>query len=198
MHPQLQMIAREFEQAQQRLERLATRLPDELWPVRAHPERWSVSECIAHLNLTGSAFLPAVRNALREARSLDRPAPRRYRRDPLGWLLWRTMGPPVRLRVRTAAAFVPTDAATPAELRSAFDRLQAEQIECVREADGLPLQLVRIASPFEARVRYNLFAALTILPRHQHRHLWQAEQVAATQPAGGARGQAGAPSISAE
>ncbi len=23
---------------------------------------------------------------------------------------------------------------------------------------------------------YNLFACLTILPRHQHRHLWQAEQ----------------------
>jgi hypothetical protein len=23
---------------------------------------------------------------------------------------------------------------------------------------------------------YNLFACLTILPRHQHRHFWQAEQ----------------------
>lgn len=179
MHPQLQAVAGEFEQAQRRLERLATRLPDELWPVRAHPERWSVSECVAHLNLTSRAFLPAVGEALREARSLNRPAPRRYHRDPLGWLLWRTVGPPVRLRVKTAAAFVPIDAATPAELRLDFVRLQAEQLECVRQADGLPLQLVKIASPFEARVHYNLFAALTVLPRHQHRHLWQAEQVAA-------------------
>jgi len=26
-------------------------------------------------------------------------------------------------------------------------------------------------------VRYNLYACFTILPRHQHRHLWQAERV---------------------
>jgi len=26
-------------------------------------------------------------------------------------------------------------------------------------------------------VRYNLFACFTILPLHQHRHLWQAERV---------------------
>jgi len=27
-------------------------------------------------------------------------------------------------------------------------------------------------------VRYNVFAALSIMARHQHRHLWQAEQAA--------------------
>jgi hypothetical protein len=26
-------------------------------------------------------------------------------------------------------------------------------------------------------VRYNLYSCFTILPRHQHRHLWQAERV---------------------
>ena len=31
-------------------------------------------------------------------------------------------------------------------------------------------------APIDARARYNLFAALGIVPRHQHRHLWQAEQ----------------------
>jgi hypothetical protein len=58
-----------------------------------------------------------------------------------------------------------------------FSRLQAEQIACVREADGLPLGRVRITSPFDARLKYNLYACFTILPRHQHRHLWQAERV---------------------
>jgi len=46
-----------------------------------------------------------------------------------------------------------------------------------READGLPVDRIRIASPFDARLKYSLYAALTILPRHQHRHLWQAERV---------------------
>ena len=34
-----------------------------------------------------------------------------------------------------------------------------------------------IVSPFDGRLRYNLYSCLTILPAHQHRHLWQAERV---------------------
>ena len=58
-----------------------------------------------------------------------------------------------------------------------FERLQTEQLALAREADGLPIHRVKIASPFNTRFYYNLFSALSILPRHQHRHLWQAEQV---------------------
>src|SRR5256885_15849937 len=58
-----------------------------------------------------------------------------------------------------------------------FDRLQAAQLDCLAQADGLPLSQVRVTSPFNASVRYNLYACFTILPRHQHRHLWQAERV---------------------
>jgi hypothetical protein len=38
---------------------------------------------------------------------------------------------------------------------------------------------VKIGSPFNTRVKYNVFSALSVLPRHQHRHLWQAEQTLA-------------------
>jgi hypothetical protein len=61
-----------------------------------------------------------------------------------------------------------------------FDRWQADQLTCVRHADDLPLSRLWISSPFNRRIRYNVYAGLTILPRHQHRHLWQAEQVWAT------------------
>lgn len=176
MNPQLQALAGEFEQAQGRLYRLSAALPDELWLRRPAPERWSASECVAHLNLTGRAFIPVLRTGLEEARSLGASAPGSYRRDPLGWLLWSGSGPPARLRSRTPAAFVPSSVGAPAELITTFDRLQAEQLACVREADDLPIQKVKIASPFDSRVRYNLYSALGILARHQHRHLWQAEQ----------------------
>jgi hypothetical protein len=59
---------------------------------------------------------------------------------------------------------------------SEFERLQREQLVLAREADSLAIDRVKIASPFNPRFRYNLFSALSILPRHQHRHLWQAEQ----------------------
>ncbi|MHB1298728.1 MAG: VOC family protein [Gemmatimonadaceae bacterium] len=96
MHPQLVSLTSEFQQAQERLDRLAVRLPHEQWSRRPAPERWSVGECVAHLNLTARAFLPLLDVALEQARALGGAAPRRYRHDPLGWLLWLSSGPPAR------------------------------------------------------------------------------------------------------
>src|SRR5690606_6519655 len=122
-----------------------TEVPAALWNTRPGPTSWSVADCVAHLNLTSRAFLPRIRRGVREAREIPGATVRRYRRDPLGWLLWRTMGPPVRFRVRTAAAFVPEIVQDPETLVGEFQALQAEQIECVKEADGLPLNRVYVA-----------------------------------------------------
>jgi hypothetical protein len=75
------------------------------------------------------------------------------------------------------ARFLPSSAVAPSILIEEFDRLQTAQLESVARADGLPLEQVRMTSPLNARVRYNLYSCFTILPRHQHRHLWQAERV---------------------
>jgi hypothetical protein len=176
MHPQLEAIATEFLEALDRLHRLQASVPASAWSERPAPERWSVAECVAHLNLAGAAYLPLLRQGVAEARAVGQPAPERYRRDLAGWLLWRTMGPPARVRTRTISSFVPESSRPAADLVAEFERLQDAQMAELRAADGLPLQRVRVASPFNAKVHYNLFACFGILARHQHRHLWQAEQ----------------------
>lgn len=173
MHPQLETIAAEFRQAQRLLAELA-RAPAAHWSARPAPTAWSAAECIAHLNLTSRAVLPRIRVGLQEARAIVAAPPRRYRRDPLGWLLWRTMAPPVRLRMKAPASFVPVSTAAPEALVAEFEALQRKQLACVEEADCLPITRVRVRSPFDARVRYNLYSCLSILPRHQLRHLVQA------------------------
>src|SRR5260370_33722514 len=92
----------------------------------------------------------------------------------MGWLLWATMGPPVRVRLKTIARFLPSSVAAPELLVQEFDRLQAAPLDCLAQADGLPLSQVRPTAPFNPRGRYNLYACFTILPRPQHPHLWQA------------------------
>lgn len=179
MHAELQDIVDEFASASARLLALQQRLAAEAWARRPAPERWSPGECVAHLNLTSEAFLPLLRSALAEARRDGRPAPARYRRDLLGWVLWRVVGPPARLKSTTATPFVPTGTRPGPSLVADFERLQTTLVALAREADGLPIDRVRIVSPFDPRVRYNTFAALSILARHQHRHLWQAERASA-------------------
>jgi DinB superfamily len=176
MHPQLQAVIDQFATAEERLHRLVATVPAERFNERPAEGSWSPAECVAHLNLTSRAFIPILRNALEQARALGRPAPARYRRDLVGWLLWRMTGPRQGIKARTAASFVP-DAGVPVHrLVAEFQALQREQVEIARRADGLPIDRIRTVSPFDARVRYNAWAALTILPGHQHRHLDQAER----------------------
>jgi hypothetical protein len=177
MQTQLQEIVEEFESASRRLRVLAESIPEPLWNRRADPDRWSMSECVAHLNLTSQVYLPLVRDGLEQARAVGGHGPARYRRDLTGWMLWKLSGPPARFPAKTTAQFQPAGNVPLRNLTATFEELNAQQIAYVREADGLPIERVKITSPFNASFKYNLYSCLTILPRHQHRHLWQAEQV---------------------
>jgi hypothetical protein len=178
MTSELAAVEQEFSSALIRLHQLRKDVPAAAWGRRPAPEQWSPGECVAHLNLTSTATIPLVRAGLDEARRMRRSVHGRYQRDVIGWLIWRSLKPSGGFKAKTTPAFVPASDRSPDELIAEFELLQAEQLACVREADGLPINLVKIASPFNLRIRYNLFSALSILARHQHRHLWQAERAA--------------------
>lgn len=173
---QLLAIEAEFNGALDRLHRLLDGAQPEALTRRPGPDRWSAAECIAHLNLTALAFRPLAERALDEARHLRAAAPRRYRLGLTGWLVWRATSSPGRFRTKTQPSFVPGAGVPLEEVVAEFERLQQEQVGWVRAAHGLPIGRVKLTSPFDSRLKYNLFAALSILARHQHRHLWQAEQ----------------------
>jgi hypothetical protein len=46
----------------------------------------------------------------------------------------------------------------------------------LRSRSPIPYRRLRIRSPFDSRLRYNLYSCLTIIPAHQRRHLAQAEE----------------------
>ena len=186
MDPQLNAVITDLQSAEQRLRTLCSTLPADAWSRRPGIGQWSPAECVAHLNLTSEAMLPLVHAGLAEAGDGRRRAASRYRRDPVGWLIWKVTTPSGRLRTRTVPAFVPSVEKPPEALLADFERLQADVIACVRAADGLPIDHIKLMSPFDARVKYNLFAAFTIIARHQHRHLLQAERAAGARAEGSA------------
>jgi len=180
MHPQLEQVIAALESADARLHRIVDQLPDTRWASRPGPGRWSAAECVEHLNLTSEAYIPLLRRALETAVRSPRNEPHRYRRDFLGWLFSVMVGPLPRVgkkalgKVKTTRDFVPPSMANREEVVGEFDRLQSELITITREAEGFPLEKMMIVSPFGGKIRYNFFAALRILPRHQERHLDQA------------------------
>jgi DinB superfamily len=180
MHPQLQTIAQALDAAAARASRLVEGVNEGRFHRRPGGTRWSLAECLGHLNLTSRAFLPAIDTALSEARALGTAAPERYRRDPGGWLLEAMLEPPVHLRLPTTAPFQPPATGTREEILRAFGELQQSLRQRLEQADGLDLARVRIASPFNERLRYNLYSCFRILAAHQRRHLWQGEQALLT------------------
>ena len=183
MQRQLADIVKGFEQAQARLETLADNIPDAAWEERTEEGHWSVAECIAHLNLTSEAYIPRIRAAIAEAKAMKAPKATKYRKDFAGGFFAMMVGPipmlgKIRIgKVKTTNDFVPTGAHPKQATLATFKRDQDALIELVCEGDGLPLDKVKIKSPFGEKISYNCYSAFVILHRHEHRHLDQAQLV---------------------
>ena len=184
MQEQLAAVIDGLESAQSRLRRLSDSLSEEKWNRKPAADRWSAAECVEHLNLTSRAYVPLIRDALAEARLLRTPPPKRYKRDGLGWFLALMIGPMRHIgkfrlgKVKTTEDFVPHPKGGREEILSEFVQLQSELISLARAAEGLAIDRVKIVSPFGGKMKYNAYSALVIIPRHQHRHIQQAEEAA--------------------
>ena len=175
---QLARIQAELADARARAHRIAAPLEPEVWGARPSPEQWSVAECLMHLNLTSRAFLPLIKDAIDRGRERGLGGSAPYRMDLVGWLVW--WATTVRLPIKTTEPFVPARGQPRATVLSDFDVLQNELVGYVEAAAGLELGRLRIVSPFDSRLTYNLYACLRVIPAHQRLHLRQAGRVVRT------------------
>ncbi|MEO5902432.1 MAG: DinB family protein [Gemmatimonadaceae bacterium] len=183
MQRQLAEIVKGFESAQTRLERLADAIPDTAWEERTEPGKWSVAECVAHLNLTSEAYIPLIQVALGRARAMKKANAHQYKRDFPGLFFSTMIGRLPMLgkmrigKVKTRPNFVPAGGHPKASTLATFKSAQDQLIALVRDGDGLLLDHVKIKSPFGEKISYNCFSAFIILVRHEQRHLDQATLV---------------------
>ena len=184
MQRQLKAVTDSLRSAQARLRRLGDKVSDEEWSKRPGPGKWSAAECVEHLNLTSRAYLALLPDAIVRARKKGGPRKKHYRRDALGWFMSMMIGPLRHVGkfrvvpIKTTPKFEPKRRRSRKEIMSDFVKLQAELAAVVRSGDGLPLDEVKIVSPFGGRMKYSAYSALVIVARHQHRHIDQAEAAA--------------------
>lgn len=179
----VQEIERELSEATARAWALVRSTDGRLFTVRPDPKSWSAAECLAHLTLSTEKFLPVLKVALEDAEKRGLHSDRPPKMDVIGRVLRWFLEPPIRQRMKTAAPLVPKSVRAKAEAFGEFSALQERLLEIIRGSKRVDLRKVKIVSPFDKRVRYNLYSAFRIIAAHQRRHLWQAEQaVAALRP----------------
>ena len=135
---------------------------------------WGVAENLQHLILTAEAMLPLAERATEELERDARRAARPSGLGIMGFLLIKAREPPPRMKSRTTKAFEPVAVSDPLTLTDRFIETNTRLDALIGRASGLATGTVKVASPFNARVKYNLYAALRIVLVHARRHLWQA------------------------
>ena len=138
---------------------------------------WSVAENLQHLLLTADAMLPLADAAVAELEAESRKAKNPSGVGLLGWLLLKALEPPARMKSKTAKPFEPLSIGDPLTLLARLETANQKLDRLIARAEGLATSTVKVVSPFNAKVTYNLYAAYRIMLCHTRRHLWQAEQV---------------------
>jgi hypothetical protein len=172
----LETVEAELNEAALRARTLVDSTAARFFTVRPAPTSWSAAECLAHLSISTELFLPVLRKAIDDARAKNLTSQKQPSKDLLGRILRWFLEPPIRQRVKTSAPFVPKSTRAKSEALAEFTNLQQRLLGLLHETRGLHLGKMRIVSPFDKRVKYNVFSAFHIIVAHQRRHLWQAEQ----------------------
>jgi len=174
---QLALVKEELLYARERAHAVCKGLDATTWAARPAPDAWAIGECLTHLNITSERFIPLIDEAIRDGRARKVEGHGPFGKGLIGWALQRFLEPPYKMKTKTPAGFVPASVAPMPETLERFDYLQQEVQGRIDRSAGLALDRLRLVSPFDARAKYNLFAAFCLIATHQRRHLWQAEQV---------------------
>ncbi|MGH7606917.1 MAG: DinB family protein [Gemmatimonadales bacterium] len=181
MTPDLQAMLADLEAIKADGTALCGPLTDAQFNWRPAPDRWSIAECLVHLNVSVTYTLPAFDRAIAAGRADQKTAAAaasvRY-----GWFSrWMigSMEPPPKWRMPTVRAFaVPAGARhAGAEVLPRFLAVRDELAARVRHAAGLDLRRIKVVSPVNRLLRLPLGAYFQFVIAHDRRHLWQARQV---------------------
>lgn len=152
---------------------------------RPSPGRWSVGECLEHLNASARLYLPVLTEAIEDGLARGLTTMRRDGRTILGRLAVWSQEPPPRFRRGTWPELEPEPDLDPADVVADFEALHEELIVRINESGGLDRKKIRVRSVLDRRLRLSLDDWFCFLAAHARRHLWQAADArAAVQPPG--------------
>lgn len=175
----LQTCARRFAEADERFEALVGPLDAERANWKPAPDRWSVAQCVEHLNLGAQAYFGPMEDAVRRAREKGWTGVAPFRRGPLaGRLLVRFVNPDSRRKVKAPGFIRPAASGLDfPRVCEGFRAVSRRFAELMESADGLDLGRVRFTSPLSRLVSVSLAQAFELHSLHELRHLAQAERV---------------------
>ncbi len=172
--------AERFRAAVTRAETLCAGLTQAQANFKPEPKRWSVAECLEHLNTSMNSYLPHLQRAVERARAANRTGSEPWGKGTFfgRFILNNMVKGPTHMKVKAPPPFRP-------EVRSDWDLAEVLQrfkertgtmLSLLEQADGLDLGRIKQGTPMPM-VKVTLAQSFEIHSRHNHRHLDQAQRV---------------------
>jgi hypothetical protein len=174
-------LSQAVNESRRRAEELVRGLTLEQVTQRPDPAKWSIAECIAHLNKTGKLVQKIARKGLESAlANSNGRASTAAGTFSLGWrgrmLVW-VAEPPPKFPIPAPKSVVPpVTIDEPAQLLPEFMRIQDEWEKLMKDAAGLDISRITLGALFSP-FRCQMSGGLMWMMAHQRRHLCQAENV---------------------
>lgn len=164
-----------FETGLERMLALTQGLSRGAFNFKPAPGRWSVGQCIEHLNVSMRIYLDAMEPVIEKA---NRRSDTRYGRGPfMGRVLLVALRTP-GMRYPAPRRFQPgRGALDPDRVCKDFHRQATRMQRAIKRCDGLALDSVTMPWPVLRPVRISLAQAIELQILHTDRHLKQAERV---------------------
>ncbi len=177
MKKSLDEILAEVAAVNSEAQRLCEGLTEQQLGWRPAPNRWSIAETLAHLNLTTQIFLPSVDRAIEIARREKIEGEGSFSLGTLGSIyLWYTEPPP-KIKLPAPKVIKPILQGPAIDALPQFLRSQQAALARVDAARGLDCEKVRFSSPLASIVKMNLISFFAVMTGHQRRHLVQMQTV---------------------
>lgn len=144
-----------------------------LWPPR--PGSWSVGQCLEHLRITNSLYLPPIADALARANVLP------VQQTELGWFprwfIRNFIDPATQTGPRMAPPKTKPGPQPGADVLQRFIAGNMELREMLRKAGRYDVNRIRFKNPFLHFNAFTVATGLEVVVLHERRHLLQAERV---------------------
>jgi uncharacterized damage-inducible protein DinB len=168
-------MSRQIDESRRRAHELVSALTAEQIARRPDPGKWSIAECLAHLNITAATVQKLMARGIEQAKQEKRFGEGPFSIGPKGRLLIWIAEPPPKFRIRAPKNMRPPAASDdPLQVLPAFIKAQDEWERLMREQEGLNLVKIKVG---QGAFRMRLAAVLPWMMAHQRRHLLQAENV---------------------
>jgi len=175
-------IVRQLDANLARVRKVASGLSRAQFNWRSEPGRWSIGQCLAHLNTVNGEDLAPIGEGIRAGRSKVITGTPPFHYGPISRRFIASMEPPVRTRFKVPKQYEPPPESEPGGTLAEYVRIVMELSRLADSAEGLDLRRIKttlhVLPPWmRAWIRMPLGARFTLIAAHDRRHLLQAEQV---------------------